>query len=134
VPDFRFTPDPSDAAARTIPHHAVEGVYSRLLAPDATVAATNAEFGPRYLSVADLCLAKASIPSDFPDSQCSLNEFVRRAAKEAMRPSRAPLDVRGASFEQAEPSAVGGAANDTWLSEISVDSLVDSTGLLAVVP
>ena len=47
VPGFPFALDPSDAATRTIPHHIVEGVYARLLAPDATVAATNVEFGPR---------------------------------------------------------------------------------------
>ena len=91
VPDFQFTPDPSDAATRTILHHIVEGVYARLLAPDATVAATNVEFGPR--------LTEASLPSDFPDSQCSLNGYVRRVDKEATRPGRAPLVVRGASFE-----------------------------------
>ena len=131
VDDCPFTADPSDAATRTVPHHIVEGVYARLLAPDATVAATAVEFGPRYLSIADLCAAEASLPDSFPSSACSLNEYVRRVSREAMRPGRAPIVVRGASFENGEPFAAADTPNDVWLSEIGVDSLVDSTGLLA---
>jgi hypothetical protein len=78
-------------------------------------------------------LAEASLPKDFPESQCSLNEYVRRVAREAMRPGRAPLVVRGASFEQAEPFVIGDIANDTWLSEIPVGSLVGSTGAVGVI-
>ena len=131
VDDYPFTADPSDAATRTVPHHIVEGIYARLLAPDATVAATGVEFGARYLSVADLCAAEASLPDSFPSSACSLNEYVRRVSREAMRPGRAPIVVRGASFENGEPFAAADTPNDVWLSEIGVDSLVDSTGLLA---
>ena len=56
-----------------------------------SVAATNVQFGPRYLSVADLCSTEASLAGDFPTDRWSLNEYVRRIAKEARGPGESLL-------------------------------------------
>ena len=57
--DYPFTVDPSDAATMTVPHYVIEGVYARLFSVDNTVAATAVQFGPCYLSVAELFVSGA---------------------------------------------------------------------------
>ena len=131
VNDFAIIADPSDAATMCTPHHLVEGIYARLLRPDATVSATGVEFGPRYVSVPTLAQVEASLPGSFSSGRCSLDEYVRRVSREAARPGFTPVDVRAPAFDEDEPFAPGDTADDIWVSQIGVDSLVDGQNLLA---
>jgi hypothetical protein len=70
VNDYPFTVDPSDAVTTNVPHYVVEGVYARLFSRDNTVVATAVQFGPRYLSVAELSSAEPSLPSSFGTTPC----------------------------------------------------------------
>ena len=131
VTDYSFITDPSDAATLCMPHHLVEGIYARLLQPDATVSATGVEFGPRYVSVTVLAQVEAALPGSFSEARCTLDEYVRRVSREASRPGFTPVVVRAPAFDDAESFAPGDLADDTWVSEIGVDSLVDGQNLLA---
>lgn len=131
VNDYSFITDPSDAATLFTPHHLVEGTYTRLLRPDATVAATGFEFWSRYVSVPTLASVKAALPSSFSSERCSLDEYVRRVSREAARPGFAPIVVRAPAFDNAEPFLVADSHDDTWVSQIAVGLLLDGQNLLA---
>lgn len=132
VTDYSFiTDDPSDAATLCTPHHLVEGVYARLLRPDATVAATGVEFGSRYVSVPTLASVEAALSSSFSSERCSLDEYVRRVSREAARPGFAPVVARAPAFDNAEPFLAADSHDDTWVSQIAIDLLLDGQNLLA---
>ena len=131
VNDFSFIPDPSDATTFCLPHDIIEGVYGRLFAPDASVEAADLQFGLSHIEVDQLLIAEQSLPTDFDSSICGLDAYVRRVAREAMRPGRQTLTLRAADFADSQPFAPADGPDECWLSEVAISDLVDSNGFLS---
>ena len=129
--DFSFIPDPSDATTLRVPHHNIKGVYERLFVADTSVKAADLQFGLSHVSVDQLLVAEQSLSADFDSSQCGLDTFVRRVAREAMRPNRQTLTLRAAEFANSQPFAPADGPDECWLSEVAISDLVDSNGFLS---
>ena len=126
VNDFSFIPDPSDATTFCLPHDIFEGVYGRLFTSDASVEAANLQFGLSHISVDQLLVTEQSLPADFDSSLCGLGAYVRRVAREAMRPNRQTLTLRAADFANSQPFAPADGPDECWLPEVAISDLVDS--------
>ena len=85
VNDFSFITDPSDATTFCLPHDIIEGVYSRLFAPDASVEAADLQFGLSHISVDQLLVAEQSLPASIRLYVAWTPTYVGSRAKRCVR-------------------------------------------------
>jgi hypothetical protein len=129
VNNYAFSLDPDDGVSSCVPFHIVEGFYDRLVEPAADVATADIQFGHSRLNIDILLAAEASLRSDFDDSPCGVDEFVRRVEVEAARPERTAIVAYARHYVPLEPARR--ELDGILVSDIETIALIDSSGRLA---
>ena len=131
--DAPFKADPTDATTTTLPMHFLEGLYSRVAVPDATVAPADLRIGTHCISVAWLCKTELALKANNVSFEsCDTAIFIRRLAAAAASAGSGDYAITAADFTATEPFRGDEGDDDTWPSDVSIASLADISGRLSV--